>query len=273
MPISNISYPHPVLGNGDDINDGEISPNIEYEISDEAISLKIENLTSGHLGIDQMLEDGTACWHVRTRCSRTYMRQSFLLTSKDQALILRGDDYEGIVEIDISVVVQRNIQGYQPAGMHADYGDAKFNLRLGELIAIGPTYQIHVDKVYDPLKAPVSSLVRITVGSHPEGPFVVTLDDDLITIRLSKLDWEEYAGIRDRAPSIVHSSIILPVLAEAIRTIEQNIDTLWAGRLKELLASKGIDRKSPLIAAQEILASPISRTFNEVNVSLDRAEN
>jgi hypothetical protein len=118
----------------------------------------------------------------------------------------------------------------------------------------------------------VSSLVRITFGSHVDGPFEVTLDDELITIRLSKADWQEYAGIRDRAPTIVHSSIILPVLAEAIRTIDQNIDTLWGGRLKEILATKGIDQKSPLAAAQQVLASPISRMFNEVNINLDKAE-
>jgi hypothetical protein len=55
MPMSNISYPHPVLGNGDDINNGEISPEIEFKISDEAIHLKVENLKSGHPDIDQML--------------------------------------------------------------------------------------------------------------------------------------------------------------------------------------------------------------------------
>lgn len=272
MPMSNISYPHPVLGNGDDINNGEVSPEIEYKISDEAIHLKVENLKSGHPDIDQMLVDGTACWHVRTQCPRTYMRQSFLLNSEDQTITLKGDDYEGSVEIEISVVAQGCIKDYQPTGMHSDYGDAKFSLQPGELIAIGPRYPIHVDKIYDPLKAPVSSLVRITYGSHASGPFEVILDDDLITIKLSKADWAEYDGIRDRAPSIVHSSIILPVLAEAIRAIGQNTHTLWGGRLKEMLAKQGIDQNYPLAAAQEVLASPISRTFNEVNLRLDSAE-
>ncbi len=153
-----------------------------------------------------------------------------------------------------------------------DYGDEKFHLRTGEVIGIGPTFRFLVDKVYDPLKAPVSSLVRITEGEHKDGPFMLTLDDDLIIVRLSKSDWHEYAGIRDRVPTIVHSAIVLPALAEAIRKINEHMDTLWGGRLKDLLESNKIDEGAPLAAAQEILARPVTRTFNEVNATLDRGD-
>ena len=272
MAANNISYPHPVLGNGDDIAIGNVSPDVEYEISDEVIHLSIENLATGHSEIDDMVEANLACWHLRIQCSRTYMRQSFLLGSGEQKITLNGQDYEGLVSIDISIVARKDIPAYQPSGIHADYENAEFSLRPGELIAVGPTYQVHIDKVYDPLKAPVASLVRITEGDHKEGPLEVTLDDDLITIRLSKTDWNEYAGIRDRAPSVIHSSIIFPVLMEAIRTVDQYSDTLWGGRIKEILGKEGIDQSLPFIGAQKILASPVSRTFGELNVKLDRVD-
>lgn len=272
MAASGISYPHPVLGNGDDISIGEISPNVAYEIKDEAIHLSIDELISGHSEIDRMVENGEALWHLRIQCSRTYMRENFAVNDESFEIRLKGDDYEGMVDVEISLIARTDITDYRPEGIHDDYEDERFRLRAGEVIALGPTYRFLVDKVYDPLKAPVSSLVRITEGEHKDGPFTLTLDDDLIIVRLSKSDWREYAGIRDRVPTIVHSAIVLPALAEAIRKINEHTDTLWGGRLKDLLDANSIDEATPLAAAQEILASPVTRTFNEVNTSLDRGE-
>lgn len=272
MAASNISYPHPVLGNGDDISVGEISPEVAYEISDEAIHLSIDKLISGHSDIDQMVRNGDALWHLRIQCSRTYMRESFGVNGDSFEVRLKGEDYEGMVDVELSVVTQKNIADYRPEGIHDDYENEKFQLRAGEVIGLGPNFRFLVDKVYDPLKAPVSSLVRITEGEHKDGPFTLTLDDDLIIVRLSKSDWHEYAGIRDRVPTVVHSAIVLPALAEAIRKIHEHTDTLWGGRLKDALEAKNIDEGDPLAAAQEILASPVTRTINEVNATLDRGE-
>ncbi len=272
MAASNISYPHPVLGNGDDIAIGAISPSVAYGISDEAIHLSIGQLTSGHSEIDQMVKDGDALWHVRVQCSRTYMRENFATNEGSIEVRLKGENYEGMVDVEVSVVAGKDIANYWPEGIHDDYGDQKFQLSTGEVIRLGPTFRFLVDKVYDPLKAPVSSLIRITEGEHKDGPFTLTLDDDLIVVRLSKADWHEYAGIRDRVPTIVHSAIVLPALAEAIRKINEHIDTLWGGRLKDMLEANNIDEGAPLAAAQEILASPVTRTLNEVNATLDRGE-
>ena len=272
MAASSISYPHPVLGNGDDISIGEISPIVSYEISDEAIHLNVDQLTSGHSYIDQMVQNGDALWHLRIQCSRTYMRENFSINDNSFEVRLQGEDYEGMVDVEISVVARKDIADYQPEGIHDDYEDEKFQLRAGEVIGIGPTFRFLVDKVYDPLKAPVSSLVRITEGEHKDGPFTLTLDDDLIIVRLSKSDWHEYAGIRDRVPPVVHSAIVLPALAEAIRKIYEHTDSLWGGRLKDLLEASNIDEGAPLAAAQEILASPVTRTINDVNAILDRGE-
>ncbi|MDF1813019.1 MAG: hypothetical protein P1V20_12420 [Verrucomicrobiales bacterium] len=272
MASNKISYPHPVLGNGDDISVGEISPTVAYKISDEAIHLTFENLTTYHSEIDQMLEKGDAVWHLRIQCSRTYMRENFSANNSTFDIRLKGEDYEGIVDVDITVVAKKDIPDYHPKGLHDDYEEENFQLCVGEVIGIAPTFKFLVDKVYDPLKAPVSSLVRITQGEHDCGPFTLTLDDDLIIVRLSKSDWNEYAGIRDRVPTIIHSAIVVPALAEAILHINEHKDSLWGGRLNDLLQANEISVDAPLAAAQEILASPITRTFNEVNATLDNGE-
>lgn len=271
MERSKVSFPHPVLGNGDDISSGKISPDVSYEIRDESIRLSIDQLTTAHPDFDSLIVDGDAFWHFRIQCSRTYMRENFFSNDVAFEVRLNGDDYEGMVAVEVSIVTSKSIPKYRPSGIHDDYGDEVFRLCAGEVIGVGPTYSFHVDKIYDPLKAPVSSIMRITEGIHNDGPFSLTLDDDLIIVKLSKADWHEYDGVRDRMPTIIHSAIVFPALAEAITKIDENPDTIWAGRLKDQLEAKGIDRAFPLKAAQEILSSPVNRTFVDVNAALDRS--
>lgn len=272
MSSRTISFPHPVIGNGDDVAIGSIDPHVEYEITDESIDVHVSELKTGHPQIDAMCESGDVGWHIRAQCSRTYMRQSILVSEQETLFRLKGDDYEGALEIDVTLVAIADIPTYKPDELHADYGDATFSVSMGEVLGIGPSFRINVDKEFDPLKAPVASIVRITEGSHEDGPFALTLDDDLIIVRLSKSDWKDYAGIRDRVPTVVHSAIVLPALAEAISSITNFTHTLWGGRLQDVIDARGLDVTNPLATAQEALASPASRTFREVNSILDRSE-
>lgn len=200
------------------------------------------------------------------------MRENFLTHDNKFEVRLPGEDYEGAVQVYISIVAKNDIPNFKPAHLHDDYEDEEFQISAGEVIGVGPKFRFLVDKVYDPLKAPVSSIVRITEGENKDGPFTLSMEDEYIVVRLSKSDWQEYAGIRDRTPTIVHSAVVLPALSEAIRRIQEHTDTLWGGRLLEMLESKNIDPETPLIAAQQILACPVTRTFNEVNTTLDRRE-
>ena len=270
MPLNTISYPHPVLGNGDDVTGGIMEPEIEYTISDEAIQLRANNLLTGHTTIDALVDNKKAQWQIRVKCARTYMRENFVISGPDWTRNFAGPDYEGTVEIETQVLAIDNIEDYSPVGAHADYEDVVFQIKSGELLAIGPGFSFHVDKVYDPLKAPVASLLKVEEGEHDFGPFQLVLDDDLIFVRLSKAEWQEYAGIRDRVPALLHSAIVMPVLATAIADINKHEGTLWAGRLKDLIESRDINTAYPLTAAQELLDSPLKRTFAEVNAKLDK---
>lgn len=272
MVENQISYPHPVLGNGDDVVIGDISPVVNYEISDEAIYLEVVNLTCGNEDIDKLLAEGSAEWHLRIQCSRTYMRENFSTAESSLDIRLKGEDYEGFVDIEVSVVAKSLIESYSPAGLHNDYLNESFDIGPGKVLGIGQNFRFHVDKVYDPLRAPVSSLLRITEGTHKDGPFTLALDDDLIIISLSKSDWREYAGVRDRLSSVVHSAIVLPALVEAILNVDLYQETLWSGRLKDILEARNINANEQLLAAQEILGNPIARTFSEVNATLDQRD-
>jgi hypothetical protein len=49
-------------------------------------------------------------------------------------------------------------------------------------------------------------------------------------------------------------------------------EAMWSGRLDTLVRARGIESSDSLKAAQELLASPFSRTIQSVNVYLDQQE-
>ncbi|WP_415895286.1 hypothetical protein ACMXYQ_16005 [Neptuniibacter sp. PT34_22] len=273
MIASGMSYPHPVLGNGDDIVSVEELhlPIVVCNIFDEAINLSIKGLETRHKQIDALVKSGDAAWLIRVSCPRTYYRESFSCADVDWQHKFEGPDFVGKVKIEISVVAKKRIEGYSPDDMHSDYEGARFDINAGELIAIVPSYSFIADKDFDALKAPVSSLVKIEEGVDDVGPFKCSYEDDLIIVALSKTDWSEYAAIRDRVPTTLHTSIVLPVLVGALVYLDKNgTGSTWSDRLEEIVSRLELSLDDPLKTAQEILSNPLQRAFAEVNKELDK---
>jgi hypothetical protein len=270
MSESMISYPHPVFGNGDDVSGKINQPQFSYSITDEIIELNVEDLSTGNEDIDSLINSGEAAWQIRVHCARTYMRESFIANGDSWAQKLSGPDYEGTVTIESNVIALRPIEQYLPVNSHDDYSGEKFDLSTGELLAVTSPSRFSVDKDYDPLKAPVSSFIKVIEGDHKEGEYKVVFDDDLIFVKLSKSDWLEYPGIRDRVPALLHSALVLPVLTEAIRCMGEYASTRWSGRLQDIVEARDIDVENPLEGAQKLLSDPLSRSFKSINLELDK---
>ena len=269
---SRLSYPHPVLGNGDDINSENLKPEIEYEISEEIVKIICSNLFCDHPDIEELIQNGKAKWAIRVQCARTYFRETFMHEGPEFEISIEGPELEGTIEIDSGIISTSQINSYRPSEAHPDYDDIEFNLASGELLAIGPKFNFLVDKDYDPLKAPVASLIRVEEGEDKRGPYIITLEEDLILIRLSREDWAEYSGIRDRVPHMLFSSLVVPALSLAIEKMDEASyeGRLWASRLKEVVQRKNINTNHPITAAQELLDNPLSRAFAHTNLMLDK---
>lgn len=266
-----ISYPHPVLGNADDVGSGKIEPDVSFTLSEELVEITFDKLRTGNKTLDAMLGDGRATWSLRVQCARTYFRTEYRTSDSTHRVRLAGHELEGRVEVEVMLFATVAIPAYLPDGAHPDYGGETFDLKVGEILGIGPTLTFDVEKQWDPLKAPVASIMRISKGEFPNGPFIVALEDDYIEILLSHEDWEQYAGVKERVPGVIHSALVLPALAEAVRYMGEHGGKRWADRLRAISEQhQELDIKKPLQAAQILLRGPLTRAFRELNTALDR---
>jgi hypothetical protein len=268
--MSKVSYPHPVLGNTDDVIKGTVEPSLTFRAADEVVELAVANLVTTNSTLDDMVTAGDAAWSIRVQCARTYFRKEVVIVETERKIVFDGRDLDGRVDVDVSLFATKAVAGYLPVGAHADYGSAKFDLEPGALLALGPAYSFDIDKQFDPLKAPVASLVRISKGDFADGAFRLALEDERIEIILSDEDWQLFSGVKDRVPGVLHVALVLPALAEAVRRLNEFAGRRWADRLRAIVETRDVDCSDPLRAAQVLLQGPLTRAFNELNAALDR---
>ena len=276
MARGNASYPHPVLGNQDDVGIGnprQALADADYSVTDEKVSLTLRGLRTGNPTIDQLVSENKAHWVIRLQCAGTYFRRSNVTCEETLEWHLDGRELSGNCRVDVEVCARERITNYRPGGTHEDYGDHPFELEPGAVMAIAGAFRFNVDKEFDPLKAAVDSIMRVRKGEHETGPFQVDLSGHLIEVALSTQDWDGYHAVKQRGPGLLHATLVLPALMEALdaRRHPDCKGYQWAERLTsfidKLRETTEIDPDaSALELAQLLLKGPLTRGLDEFRV-------
>lgn len=270
MKVNAKSYPHPVLGNGDDLG-GLFKVELTYELSRDAVVLN-PAFTLRNAGIEDLIKKGKASLVAEVECRSTFYRKSFATKNQSERISIPAKLLRERVTVSFSVCADQDIRGYKPTEAHPDFdGAPPFDVEAGDVLAIVGQISFTADKSFDPLRPPVSSFMSIMEGSHHEGPMRIDYEAEKITIILSKADWKEYLGVRGQKPvqGILHSAVVFPALVDAISKVESPAgaeyeDMNWYGRLDSIMEAKSLKDKDPFEAAQKILDNPASRGFSGI---------
>lgn len=271
MKVNAKSYPNPVLGNEDDI-DGVFHVEFRYELGRATVILNPSFILKNKT-IEDLIRKGKASFVVEVECRSTFYRSSFSSRYTEQKISILAKMLRGRVQVGFFICADEEIKDYKPSDCHPDYAGAVFEIEKGDVLAVGGHAAFPADKAFDPLRPPVSSFMSIREGFHHEGPMDIDYSSDKITIELSKSDWHNYVDVRNDklAESILHSSVVFPVLLDAIYQLKsgEHVDSNWFGRLEAILDSKGLSGKPPFEAAQRILDNPSARNFQSINAILE----
>lgn len=275
MKVKNISYPHPVLGNEDDVQ-GAFNVKFFHGLGRDKISLRIK-FELKNKTLESLIKEKKAFFAVEIECNSTFYRGAFSTFSQEGNFAINAQKLREHVLAKFFIRAAEPIKNYSIDGCHDDYKGFSFDINKGDVLAIGGATSFIAEKEFDPLKPAVSSFMAIRKGNEPKGPMVVDYGDpEKIIVKLSRNDWEKYQNIKGRqwvAP-VLHSSIVLPVLADAVRLVHDNDedarDTHWFKRLETILEQKNLPMDMPLDAAQHILSAPVSRSLGSIEgFSLD----
>ncbi len=276
MKVNTKSYPHPVLGNGDDLN-GSFSVQLPYELGREAIVLN-PTFALKNFVIEEFIKKSKASFIVEVECRNTFFRKSFSTRNMVERFSIPASSLRERVTVGFYVCADQDIKGYRPSDPHSDYEGAEFDLEAGDVLAVGGYSSFIALKSFDPLRPPVSSFMSIIEGFQHEGPMEVDYDQSKITVILSKVDWKSYVEVfgQKAVQGILHSSVVFPVLVDAIYKMQTSgseyENTNWYGRMEAILDANGLQGKDPIEIAQKILNNPVNRSFRSIEDLINTAE-
>jgi len=265
MKVNSKSYPHPVLGNGDDLG-GFFRVEFPYELGRDEVVLN-PTFALKNSGIEDLIKKGKASFIAEVECRSTFFRKSFSTRNETEKFSIPSKALRERVTVGFYVCADQNIKEYRPAEPHADYEGAVFDIDAGDILAVGGSSSFIAEKSFDPLRPPVSSFMSIMEGSHQVGTMQIDYDADKITIILSKADWKNYLEVRRQKPAqgILHGTIVFPALVDAIYKIQNSSGSYegsnWYGRLEAILEARKLQDKDPFEAAQKILDNPVTRSL------------
>lgn len=267
MKYNNRSFPHPVLNLGDDM-EGDFGIKLQVQANKEHIKIsptyKLKNT-----GIEKLIEEKKAAFVLQLYCRGTMYRESFFTyESIPDSVNIPAERLNHQVEVDFFICATVDIPSYRNEDFTEDFGNYSFSIETGDILAIGGTGKFYANKSPEELKA-VSSFMDIDTSGKKKEHFYNSYEGRKITVLLSLEDYEMYQKVMRNKYYIdtLHSTIVLPALAEAIRFFESNESDMYSDKLwYELLSDlhEKFYKGEPIVTAQNILELPVNRSFKSL---------
>lgn len=280
MALQNGSFPHPVAGNGDDVDSNLALTNILVSPSVEDVQFDFRLITDDAQLIE-LVESGelsvVVFWHCRATLSSGILEPSQVRRLVDGWKFHCQLDQNLIrdhVEITVEIVAPNDIQDFKWEKQHEDYGDGTFSIKRADYLGIVDSFYFDAAKLYDPMTPPLGSIFQLIEDPELKVPMQVDFNDESqVRIRLST---NVATGFRELGyySSLKLSLIVLPALMETLSFVarmeaapdgEDLTNKDWYHQLKRLLAYHKADLTLPLEAAQKLLGNPTEDALNIVN--------
>ncbi len=266
MRLSNRSYPHPVVGNGDDVQNAGFQAAYEFT-SDKKFYYIDVSVQSSSASIAELVKKNQASFVLHVECGNTLYRKAFDFREQQHRVQIEGGRLNGAVEVNCFARATAEITKYRVDGAHPDYGNTAFELRVGDILAVADGQGFEAEH-QDTLRH-VGSIMVVEESSKPDDhPMDVDFNGEKIKIRLCKQDFLRYKELKSNTLLATHltTTIVLPVLTEALHVIRAEgggYDSLkWYRNLSGRLADLGLsENEEYLTTAQVLLDMPIRRAF------------
>jgi hypothetical protein len=268
MKLSDRSYPHPVLGNRDDIPGAAIQATLEMTTDKQFVYVSVEAVCSCVV-LNDLFAEGRASFVLHVECSNTLFRKAYEFSEQQHRISIPVDNLNYAVEVNVFIRSTDNIPNYHIPEAHPDYADTIFNIRRGDILAICEGQVFHIESDFDSLKR-IGSIMQINEFHHSDDiPMEPAFDGEKIVIYLSKSDFAAYKILKhmESVKDPLTTIIVLPVLVEALHLLKEESDgeddlRRWVRSLSRRIDNVDPNRKmQPLTLAQRLLELPVKRAL------------
>lgn len=267
MRLSERSYPHPVVGNRDDVPGAGFQAGIVATSDKENFYIDVDIQCSSE-AVRTLVQEKKAAYVAHIECSNTLYRQAFRFHEEKHRITIPANRLFDRFEINVMACAFAKISSYSVPGAHEDYGDAVFDLSEGDIIAVADGEEFLAE--FEDALARIGSIMQVDESQVDEdGIMKVEWNGMRIVIILSKKDFKAYNMLKTLEPvgSALASTLVLPVLIQALNTVKDGESGLegcrWHYVLERRLEKMGIGGSDfdALDVAQQMLELPIKRAL------------
>lgn len=269
MRLSERSYPHPVVGNRDDVIGAAFQATVQMTADKDLVYLDV-TIQNSSKTLEQLVEAGKATYAVHVECTNTLYRRAVRFSVKLTHLQIPADHLNEAVEVNVFAVAARDVSGYVVEGAHPDYTGAAFSVKAGDILAVTDGRVFVVETTVDAL-AKIGSIMQIdSAPGDDDVPMTLDFSGDKIRILLSKDDFKTYKLMRhdESISSVLTTAIVLPALVETLHYMMTDADDdpdnfpRWRRVLTRRLEDLGIRLEGECLAtAQTLLELPVKRAL------------
>ena len=290
MKIEDVSFPYPVLGISDDVSPAlpEKDVVISYiEVSPHDLEFTVD-LQFDNDDIARYINDGFAEYSVEINCRSTLFRKC--VKSDSSHIVFRVDKYRlhNKVSFECYVIVKKDIENYQNAGLHSDYAGRKINLHKGYLMVAFRQQAIDANVDLSNLRNP-SSFMRFRQIEN-EKYISFTLDNKIV-VNVPSDEFRIFQNLSAEEKRRACAPIFLNALTYALfnfRQYKDNEQCLWVEAIKYRLKDEDIvsqdysletiapeneddfDANEVITLAQAMFKNPFEKLFEQASNSIDQ---
>ena len=181
MRLSARSYPHPVLGNRDDVPGAAFQAALEMSADKECIYVATEVACSCET-LNALLAAGQVAYVLHVECSNTLFRRAYEFREPRHRISISTDNLNDAVEVNVFIRATDRIPSYCIPEAHSDYEGASFEIQRGDILAVGEGQVFHIESDFDSLSR-IGSIMQIN-ESPKDGdiPMEPSFDGEKIVI-------------------------------------------------------------------------------------------
>ena len=279
MKVKERHFPYPVLADfSDDYQGSSYETDISYDVNNKEFVLTVKHdLNNDEL--KHLIENNRATYCVHVECAKTQTRILQPSVDSIQQVKLKASQIDKSIEVCTFLVANTDIEKYANPQFDDDYKGYTFNIKKGDILAIGYDYNINIEK--DQLNDSESIIQLEKKEDGTNDSFSINFNTERIVVSLNSENYALYNNLagQDELQPVLHSLIGIPVLSSALRAIseeisnendldEGNSELRWFKILIEKVIALGLDPKDentyedPINLAQKILNDPFSKSLN-----------
>ena len=278
MKFKNVSFPHPVLGLQDDVfpllNDGCVQ--MDDPIKTSSYYRFVISLTQRNPDITALINEGKAEYACEVTCKDTFLRQCWHSSSPRIEITLDRKSVCGHIDFQSYIVAKVDIPNYTNCDFNEDYHGFRFDLEVGDLLAVFPLAWWNTEIKFDKLFA-AGSFMQIVEAADGMEKTWFNLDDERILIEMPHDLFIQYQRIGNSFPEVIHSSLVHNALVYALCNVADYHEKgkLWADSIMarmdepELQLYDLTDMAQVYEVADILLQDPYKRLLNSLESIVD----